>query len=131
MKMRLETGLLALISLLLPLCSQSQTMLIVKHIEIKSHLFYPSEVVVPEKTPIQLFITNQDDTPEEFDSFILNREKLIFPQQTAIIYLPNLAVGQYDFMGEYHPHTAKGRIKVVSMSAYQALQQQEVLHVEQ
>lgn len=129
--MRITVYLMALCCLLFPLRGHSFSPLIVKHIKIKAHLFYPSEVVVPEKTPIQLLITNQDEIPEQFDSFILNREKLIFPQQTVTIYLPKLAVGQYDFMGEYHPHTAKGVIKVVPENSYQALPKEGGFDVEQ
>lgn len=129
--MRVTLYLMALCCLLFPFRSHSFAPLIVKHIEIKAHLFYPSEVVVPEKTPIQLLITNHDEVPEQFDSFILNREKLIFPQQTVTIFLPKLAVGQYDFMGEYHPHTAKGVISVVSKNSYQAMPKEGGSDVEQ
>ncbi len=80
--------------------------------EIKNHLFYPSELVVPAGQKIKLHIVNHDDTPEEFDSFDLNREKVIFPNGSAIIYVGPLSAGVYEFFGEYNPNSATGRVIV-------------------
>lgn len=92
---------------------------IIQRITIEQHLFYPSRIYVPENAPIQLIIHNLDDTPEEFDSFALNREKVIFPHRPSIIYLPKLTSGEYGFIGEYHPDTAQGSLVVISKQAYQ------------
>ena len=82
------------------------------HIEIRNHLFYPASIVVPSNTKIKLRITNHDDTPEEFDSFDLNREKVIFPRRTATIYIGPLPSGKYSFFGEYNPNSAQGMVIV-------------------
>ncbi len=49
----------------------------VVEIEIRDHLFYPSEVVIPADTKVKLLVKNLDPTPEEFESYELNREKVI------------------------------------------------------
>ncbi|MDG1815263.1 MAG: cupredoxin domain-containing protein [Glaciecola sp.] len=95
---------------------------VIQRITIEQHLFYPSRIYVPENTPIQLLIHNLDTTPEEFDSFSLNREKVIFPHRPTIIYLPKLTSGEYGFIGEYHPDTARGSLIVVPLHQYNTLQ---------
>lgn len=79
-------------------------------IVIKDHKFSPSEVRVKANTKIKLLVSNEDPTAEEFESFSLNREKVIRPGQSVTIFLPPLKPGSYDFFGEFHPESAKGRI---------------------
>ena len=79
---------------------------------LKEHLFYPAEITVPANKKIKLIIDNQDSSVEEFDSFSLNREKVLFPQQKSIIFIGPLSPGRYDFFGEYHPNSARGVIIV-------------------
>ena len=79
-------------------------------IVIKDHRFSPSEVKVKANTRIKLLVKNEDSTPEEFESFSLNREKLVRPGQTITVFLSPLKPGVYDFFGEFNPNTAKGKI---------------------
>ena len=44
-------------------------------IEIRDHLFQPSEVIVPANTKVKLLVYNRDPTSEEFESYELNRER--------------------------------------------------------
>ena len=103
---------------------------VIQRITIEQHLFYPSRIYVPENSPIQLIIHNLDTTPEEFDSFALNREKVIFPNRPTIIYLPKLASGEYGFIGEYHPDTARGSLVVLPLHEYTAQQQSSSLQTQ-
>lgn len=80
---------------------------------IKNNLFYPTEMQVPADVKFRLIIDNQDDEPEEFDSFDLNREKVIFGKRSATIYIGPLKPGEYHYFGEYNPNTARGKIIVV------------------
>ena len=82
-------------------------------LRLNNHLFYPAEIEIPENTKVKLIIHNQDNTPEEFDSFDLNREKVIFPKKKAIIFIGPLLPGRYDFFGEFNPNSAQGSIIVV------------------
>ena len=77
-------------------------------LNIKNHVFTPSEIKVPTNQRIKLHVHNQDNTPEEFESHSLNREKLIPAGAKAVIYIGPLKPGRYDFFGEFNPSTAKG-----------------------
>jgi hypothetical protein len=79
-------------------------------IEIRNHLFEPSEIVVPANTKIKLMVYNRDPTPEEFESYELNREKVIIGNRKAVIFIGPLKPGEYPFFGEFYPNTAQGLI---------------------
>lgn len=81
-------------------------------ITIKDHRFDPQELKVPASKKIKLIIQNQDPTPEEFESFDLNREKVIAGKAEAIIFIGPLKSGTYKYFGEFHPQSAQGKIIV-------------------
>ena len=81
-------------------------------IEIREHLFYPDELLVPANTKVKLIVYNRDSTPEEFESYELNREKVIMGGRKANIFIGPLAPGVYPFFGEFNPNTAQGRVVV-------------------
>jgi plastocyanin len=77
---------------------------------IKDHQFSPREVRVKANMKLKLIISNEDATAEEFESFSLNREKVVRAGQSITIFLPPLKPGGYDFFGDFHPDTAKGTV---------------------
>lgn len=79
-------------------------------LDIRNHLFWPSEITVPADTRIRLEVTNRDPTPEEFESYELNREKVIMGNRPGILYIGPLAPGEYPFFGEFHPKSAQGKV---------------------
>lgn len=81
-------------------------------LKIRDHLFYPAEFTVPADTKIKLLIHNMDPTPEEFESYELNREKVIPGNRRAVIFVGPLKPGTYPFFGEFYPKTAQGKILV-------------------
>lgn len=81
-------------------------------IEIRDHLFWPSEVVVPANTKVKLLVYNRDPTSEEFESYELNREKVIMGNRKAVIFIGPLLPGEYPFFGEFYPETAQGKVIV-------------------
>jgi len=81
-------------------------------IEIRNHLFYPPEILIPAGTKVKLVIKNQDPTPEEFESYELNREKVINGNSVTVIFIGPLAPGEYPFFGEFYPKTAQGKVLV-------------------
>jgi Cupredoxin-like domain len=97
---------LLLAALLLPLTAQAEDYMLT----IKDHRFQPTEIAIPSGTKIKLTVENQDATPEEFDSYSLNREKVIAGHSTATIYIGPLTPGHYPFTGEFHATTAQGFI---------------------
>ncbi|MFO7550663.1 MAG: cupredoxin domain-containing protein [Haliea sp.] len=81
-------------------------------LEIRDHLFHPEEVRIPANTKVKLVVYNRDPTPEEFESYELNREKVIMGGSKANIFIGPLAPGVYPFFGEFNPRTAQGRVVV-------------------
>lgn len=81
-------------------------------IEIKDHLFYPDKLIIPADTKVKLRIHNLDPTAEEFESYELNREKVIPGLTESIIFIGPLKQGEYPFFGEFFPKTAQGKIIV-------------------
>jgi plastocyanin len=77
---------------------------------IRDHRFEPEEVRVPAGQKIKLLVHNQDSTPEEFESYELNREKIAAPGSKVTIYIGPLSPGRYPFFGEFHAETARGTI---------------------
>jgi hypothetical protein len=73
-------------------------------------LFYPTELEVPANTKIKLFIVNEDATPEEFESYELNREKVILGGSKTVIFVGPLKPGAYPFFGEFNMSTAQGKL---------------------
>ncbi len=81
-------------------------------ISIKNHRFEPAELTIPADEKIKLVVNNLDATPEEFESFVLNREKIVRGNGKAVIFIGPLKPGRYKFFGEFNPKTAQGVIVV-------------------
>ena len=79
---------------------------------IKDHAYHPSELKVPVNTKFRLLVTNQDDTPEEFESTDFSREMVVMPKRTITVYIGPLHAGTYGFFGDFHRDTAQGRLIV-------------------
>jgi len=95
---------------LIAVSSLSQAALEEFDILIKDHQFTPSTLTVPVATRIKLKVTNADATAEEFESYKLNREKIIPGNSKAVVFIGPLEAGEYDFFGEFNPKTAQGKI---------------------
>ncbi len=79
-------------------------------LSIRDHIFYPAELVVPVGQKIKLLIFNEDPTPEEFESYELNREKVIMGGRKTVIFVGPLKAGVYPFFGEFNMSTAQGKL---------------------
>jgi plastocyanin len=79
-------------------------------VTIRDHRFEPSEIHVPAGKRISLTVVNADPLSEEFDSSALKVEKVIAGKSQGIVHISPLNPGSYDFIGEYHDATAKGRM---------------------
>ena len=80
---------------------------------LKNHRFSPDTVTVTAGTPIDVTLINQDAAIEEFDSDDLDLEETAHPGETIHFRIPAQIPGQYDFMGEFHSSTARGRLIVM------------------
>ena len=107
MKRKLLVGIFAAATVIAPAAADDITDI---PVTLKDHKFTPSEIHVKSGKPTILTITNQDTTPEEFDSSALQIEKVIGANRYGTIRLRPLGQGRYPFMGEYHSATAQGVI---------------------
>jgi hypothetical protein len=103
---------IALLSMLLVAVMNASAATPVFEIEILDHLFIPDELVIPANQKVKLIVYNRDSTPEEFESYELNREKVIPGSSRAVIFIGPLRPGIYPFFGEFNPNTAQGRVIV-------------------
>lgn len=79
---------------------------------IQNHQFQPNELQIPAGKKVRLIIDNRDSTPEEFESFELNREKVIGGNSKASLFVGPLKAGRYPFFGDFNQKTAQGVIIV-------------------
>lgn len=79
-------------------------------IVIKDHKFQPPVLEIPANKKVKLIVKNQDPTPEEFESYELNREKVIAGNSQAIVFVGPLEPGTYPYFGEFNMATAQGKI---------------------
>ncbi|MCF8466905.1 MAG: cupredoxin domain-containing protein [Sneathiella sp.] len=79
---------------------------------IKDHQFQPDRIEVEAGKGFTLLVKNEDDTPEEFESHDLRREKVIKGHSEAKVKIKALEPGEYKFVGEFNEDTAKGVIVV-------------------
>jgi len=83
-------------------------------LRIENHVFVPDVVEIPAATKVRLMVINADSTPEEFESYELNREKVIAGGHKAVIFVGPLEPGDYPFFGEFNPKTAQGVVRVTA-----------------
>ncbi len=81
-------------------------------IVLKGHQFTPKELTIPARTRVKVVIENQDPTAEEFESYELNREKVVAGNSRITLFLGPLKSGTYAYFGEFHKAIAQGVIIV-------------------
>ena len=79
---------------------------------IRDHLFFPATLEIPADQKVRILVDNQDPTPEEFESYQLNREKVIAGKSKTVVFIGPLPPGEYPFFGEFYPKTAQGKVVV-------------------
>ena len=77
---------------------------------IAQHKFAPAELRMPAGRRLKLLIENRDASAEEFDSYDLNREKVIAGNSSGFIWVGPLKPGRYAFVGEFNPASARGTL---------------------
>ena len=77
---------------------------------LKNHVFIPETIEVKPSEKFKLRIKNDDTSSEEFESRELVIEKFIGPQKSITVTFGPLKAGTYEFVGEFHKATAKGKI---------------------
>lgn len=78
-------------------------------VTIRNHAFEPNVVVVKAGEKIKLTVVNAQNEAAEFESHELNREKVVPPGSSVVVYIGPLEPGAYGFFDDFHAAT-KGRI---------------------
>jgi len=79
-------------------------------IRFANHHFSPQTLVVHADQPLQIKVVNSSHEKIEFESFSLNREKVIQPGESVTLRLPALRAGSYDFYDDFHSDVPEGAI---------------------
>jgi len=79
---------------------------------IEQHRFTPGVLEIPSGQKIRLVVENRDATPEEFESYDLNREKVVAGKASIIVFIGPLKPGSYEYFGDFNPQVARGHIVV-------------------
>jgi plastocyanin len=72
--------------------------------------FEPAAFNVAAGAPIKLTVLNKSDSVIEFESFELNRERVVQPGANITVLLPKLDPGQYHFFDDFHHDVPQGTI---------------------
>jgi len=92
------------------LAAASGTKESVLEIRFSEHHFTPQTLAVPAGLPLQIVVVNSSKERIEFESFKLNREKVVGPGETITLHLPALRAGRYDFFDDFHADVPEGAI---------------------
>ncbi|HXQ82138.1 MAG TPA: cupredoxin domain-containing protein [Opitutaceae bacterium] len=79
-------------------------------IRFENHQFSPQTLMVPANTPLKVVVVNSSRERIEFESFSLNREKVVEPGESVTVKLPALRAGSYDFFDDFHQDVPEGAI---------------------
>jgi plastocyanin len=79
-------------------------------IRFENHKFTPQTLSVPSGQKLTIKVVNASNETIEFESFKLNREKVVTPGQTITVHLPELSAGAYDFYDDFHQDVPQGSI---------------------
>lgn len=79
-------------------------------VTLKGHRFSPTELHVPAGKAFVLVISNQDDTPVEFEMRSPPLERLIQPGAEAKVRVRPLSPDRFTFFDDFHLGSAPGAI---------------------
>ena len=100
--------LIVLVTVLFPAGARCDDTVI--ELRFENRRFTPQTITVPANQSLTLRITNMSKEPIEFESFKLNREKVVGPGETVIVRLPALRPGNYDFYDDFHQDVPAGSL---------------------
>jgi hypothetical protein len=72
-------------------------------IEFKDGTVNPSRLEVPANRRIVLELSNIGETPAEFESLELRKEKVLAPGSSSSLVIRTLDPGEYNFFDDFHP----------------------------
>lgn len=72
-------------------------------IEFRDGKIEPQMLEVPAKTRIRLQLVNLGESPAEFESAELRKEKVLAPKSESVMVIRTLDPGEYSFFDDFHP----------------------------
>ncbi len=103
--MRRRAALIVALSILSPAAFAQTAEEPTFRIEFKDGVITPSRIEVPAKTRIRLQLVNLSDTPAEFESKELYKEKVLAPKSESVMVIRTLDPGEYSFFDDFRPNT--------------------------
>jgi hypothetical protein len=79
-------------------------------IEFKDGAVSPNLVEVPANARFRLELANVGQSPVEFESTELRKEKVVAPGTTTVLVFRTLDAGNYTFFDDFHPGSASAQI---------------------
>jgi uncharacterized protein (DUF58 family) len=76
-------------------------------IEFQDGKVVPQRLEVPANRRFQLNLVNSGDTPAEFESNELRKEKVLAPKSASLLVFRTLDPGEYSFFDDFHPDAPK------------------------
>jgi len=70
----------------------------------------PLRLVVPADRRFKIILDNTGQSPVEFESIELRKEKVIGPGVTTFVVIRRLDAGEYTFFDDFHPLMPQARI---------------------
>ncbi len=71
-------------------------------IEFNNGKITPARIEVPARTRIRLELVNIGDTPAEFESVELRKEKVLAGKSDSVMVIRTLDPGEYKFFDDFH-----------------------------
>lgn len=88
--------------------ARAEEMPVIK-VEMRDGVILPAIIEVPANTRFKLEISNTGQSPVEFESLELKREKALAAGSTSAIVFRTLDAGSYDVFDDFHPE-AKAKL---------------------
>jgi Cupredoxin-like domain len=100
--------LIVVVMILTPAGAQSEDTVI--ELRFENRRFIPQTITVRANQALKIKVINASKETIEFESFKLNRERVVGPGETIILSLPALRPGTYDFYDDFHQDVPEGSI---------------------
>ena len=84
----------------------------VQEVQFRDGHFEPAILTISANAPVKLRVRNADGAPIEFESFELNRERVVPPGQVVTVFIPSLSPGTYHFFDDFHREVPPGTLIV-------------------
>jgi hypothetical protein len=82
----------------------------VVEVRFENHKFLPQTITVSAHRAFRIKVINASKETIEFESFKLDREKVVGAGETIMVNVPALSPGSYDFYDDFHDDVPEGAV---------------------